>query len=221
MSDWIQDRMLGYYPEVIKDIYDIQAVIDGEYPEFKLLNEEYIESVQNNAYLLTMDESRITQWEELLSLQVIPGSTIEDRRDAVIARIRGNKKLNTESIQSIVSAFTNGKAVSWFADSFIHVEIKPPQGNKQYVFKNVENELEKRKPAHLGLSVTRKYSTWDNIKMEFDSWDSVKDDFATWDDVFYYVKTNDCNWNDIKKSYRQWQKIKSGFNNWKSLYFFK
>ena len=217
MSDWIQDRMIGYYPEVIKDIYDIQAVIDGEYPEFKLLNEEYVESVQNNAYLLTMDESRITQWEELLSLQVVPGSNIEDRRDAVIARIRGSGKLNTKLICDIVNTFTGGSADAWIQDSVLYVEITPP--DKTYIFKNVERELNKRIPAHLGMNVYRKYSSWNNIKFEFVSWNMLKNHYESWHDVWLHIRQSDITWGDLKNRKQSISRIRNQFFNWRSLYY--
>lgn len=209
--------MLGYYPEVIKDIYDIQAVIDGEYPEFKLLNEEYIESVQNNAYLLTMDESRIAQWEELLDIKPSSGASVDNRRDVIIARIRGSKKLNTLAIENIVNALTGGKAKSWVEDSVLYVAITPP--GKQYVFKNVEDELKKRTPAHLGLSVFRQFSVWHNLKFEYLTWGDLKADHETWEDVYFHIRQSDISWRELQHIRKTSSQIKTQFNAWRDLYF--
>jgi len=216
MSDWLRDRMLGYYPEVVKQLYEIQAIIDGEYPEFRLLTDEQIAAVQNNAYLVTMNETRIQQWEELLNLQVIPGSTIENRRDAVIARIRGNGKLNTKSIQNIVNTFTGGSANAWIEDSVLYVEITPP--DKTFIFKNVERELQKRIPAHLGMNVYRKYSSWNNIKLEFTSWNALKSHYETWDDVHLHIRQSDVTWNDLKNGKQSISRIRNQFFDWRTLY---
>ena len=221
MSDWIQDRMLGYYPEVIKDIYDIQAVIDGEYPEFKLLNEEYIESVQNNAYLLTMDEERIEQWIDLLELDLVSDSTIEDKRDAIIAKIRGTGKLNTQLINKIVHTFTEGDVESYFRDSTVYVKIYPPSGNKEYKYVNIKRELQKRIPAHLGFNVKRAFCVWHNIKIEFNSWNDILNGFGTWEDVMLYVTQNKIKWKNVQDSFRNWDVICNDFINWTELYLYR
>ena len=35
-----RERMNSYYPEVIRTIYEFQAIIDSEYPEFEDLSAE-------------------------------------------------------------------------------------------------------------------------------------------------------------------------------------
>jgi hypothetical protein len=181
-----RERMTNYYPEVIKRLLEFQGIIDGEYPEFELLGEQS-DRILNDAYLLTMTEDRIIEWEKALEIAVNEGDTLQDRREVIIARIRGQGKLNTALINSIVNAFTNGTAESWFEDSVIHVNIKPPPGNKQFKFDNVERELEKKKPAHLGLSVKRDYATWGEISDDFTDWNDVMNNFANWEEVAGYV----------------------------------
>lgn len=184
------ERMNSYYPEVIRTIEEFQAIIDSEYPEFGGL-ESGRDEVINDAYLPTMSEARISQWEQLLNIKALENSTLDDRRDTIIARIRGTGKLNTELISSIVNAFTGGSANSWVKDSTLYVEITPPPTNKQYRFENVESEINKRVPAHLGLNVSRNYSEWSQIKSDFATWGDVKNNFDTWNDVYLYVPFNE------------------------------
>lgn len=181
-----RNRMFGYYPDVIKNLKEFQAVIDAEYPEFCQLKIER-GRVLNNAWMETMQEDRISQWEQWLSISPLPDSTLQDRRETIMARVYGGYKLNTESISNIVSMFTRGGAESWFEDSTIYVRIYPPPGNKQYKFENVEAELTRRKPGHLDIDVRRGYATWEEIKDNFTSWQDIKDSFETWDDIKYYV----------------------------------
>lgn len=179
-------RMYEYYPEVISCIKEFQAILDGEYPEFESLHSTK-EDVLNNAYLYTMDKDRILAWEKVLKIVPLSDSTIEDRREVIIARIRGQGKLNTTVINSIVNTFTGGTAISWVADSTLYVEITPPPNNKQYKFENIENELKNKVPAHLGLVVTRNYFTWDEVNNGARTWGDVKDDFGTWESVYLFV----------------------------------
>lgn len=177
-----RERMLGYYPPVIQNTLEFQAIIDAEYPEIENLATE-VTKATDNAYLLTMDESRIKQWEALLSIRPIEGSSIEDRRETIIARIRGQGKLNTNLINTIVGTFTGGTADSYIADSTLYVEITPPPGNKSYQFANVEQELSKKVPAHLQLVVRRNYNNWSEIEDKSATWNDVKTNFSTWNDV--------------------------------------
>ena len=67
------------------------------------------------------------------------------------------------------------------------MKILVPADNKQYRFESVEKELLRRIPAHLKLSVTRNYASWQEIKNNFETWQTVQDNFKTWEDVFLYV----------------------------------
>lgn len=179
-------RMINYYPNVISCIQEFRAIIKSEYPEIEDINAGK-DRVVADAYLLTMTEDRIESWEKILGIAPIAGSTLDDRRDTIIARIRGQGKLNTELINSIVNAFTGGKANSWVEDSVLYVEITPPPNNKQYKFANVEQELSKKVPAHLGFRVSRNYYEWREIQRDYSTWQDVKDGFDTWNDVYLYV----------------------------------
>ena len=178
-------RMMDYYPEVVKAITEFRAIINSECPEFEALNINK-NTTLDDAYLTTMGENRIKQWEQILGIAPIDGSSVDDRRDTIVARIRGQGKLNSALISSIVNAFTGGSANSWVEDSVLYVEITPPPGNKSYQFANVEQELKKKVPAHLGFQVSRNYYEWGNVKSTFATWQDVKD-LGTWEDIYLYV----------------------------------
>lgn len=184
-----RERMNSYYPEVISSIQEFQAIVDGEYPEIDELAEN-TELTLNDAYLTTMSESRIEDWERILQIKPLPDSTVSDRRETVVARIRGQGKLNTNLINVIVNTFTGGTAISWVEDSVLYVEITPPPNNKQYRFENVEQELSKKVPAHLGFQVSRNYYTWGDIKRVHSTWGNVKDNSDSWESVYLFVPFN-------------------------------
>lgn len=185
-------RMLNYYPEVIKNIEEFRALMMTEGFEIDFLHSE-LEFILNEAYLLTMSESRVAEWEKRLQLLPSVDDTFEDRRDTIIATIRGSGKLNTALISSIVNAFTGGSAISYVKDSALIVKITPPPGNKQYRFENVVNVLKRKTPAHLGLRVERNYSTWGEIKTNFASWNTLNEHLnadgqgATWEDIKLWI----------------------------------
>lgn len=180
------ERMLEYYPMVIQQILEFQAIIDSESPEIEDLNIA-IERITTDAYLTTMTEERIEQWEHLLGIQPRSDSTIDNRRDTVIARIRGTGKLNTELINLIVKTFTGGTARSWVANSTLYVEVTPPPDNKQYQFEDVEQEIARKIPAHLGFAIKRNYYTWGQVDEDHESWQQVLDDKQTWENVLLFI----------------------------------
>ena len=181
-----RERMNAYYPEVIAKITEFKSIIDAEYLEFEDVS-ALKDSVTDNAYLTTMGESRVEEWEKIFGIRPVSGSTLEDRRETIIARIRGQGKLNSELISTIVSTFTGGIANSWVKDSILYVEITPPRDNKQYIFENVEQELKKKIPAHLGFQVKRNYFTWNDIANSYATWQDVYDNFDTWNDVYLFI----------------------------------
>lgn len=177
-----EDRMINYYPLVISAITEFKAIIDSEYPEFDELDKAR-QRVLDDAYLTTMGEDRITQWEQILKITPLPDSSLEDRRDTILARIRGQGKLNTETINSIVHTFTGGTAISWVENSCLYVEITAPPSNKSYKFANVEQELKKKIPAHLGFNVRRNYSEWQDVLDNQVIWQTVYD-LGEWESVY-------------------------------------
>lgn len=179
------ERMLKYYPEVIQRLIEFQALIKAEGFEVDFIGND-IELIVNEAYLLTMGENRIAEWEKALGIAVNVEDSIEDRREVIIARIRGQGKLNTALINAIVSAFTNGTADPYFRDSVLHVDITPPPNNKQFKFANVERELMKKIPAHIGLSVKRDYATWGEVRNNFADWNAIYQ-LTNWEELAAYI----------------------------------
>lgn len=179
------ERMWNYYPYVIQQILEFQAIIRAEGFEVDFLKSD-IQLLLNEAYLTTMGEERVTSWEKALGMQSSASDTLGDRRDAVIARIRGQGKLNTAVINAIVNAFTGGTAISYVENSVLHVKITPPPDNKQYKFENVKRELAKKVPAHLGLNVTRNYATWREVRDNFANWNAISQ-LDSWEELILWI----------------------------------
>ena len=179
------ERMWNYWPEAIRKILEFQAIAKSEGFEVDFLKND-IELMVNQAYLSTMGEERVASWEKALNIKSGSDESLQDRRDTIIARVRGQSKLNTALINSIVGAFTEGTANSYIKDSVLYVEITPPPNNKQYKFQNVVQELSKKTPAHLGISVMRKYATWEEAQENFANWEAIRQ-LTNWEDLKLYI----------------------------------
>lgn len=197
-----RERMNRYYPQVILAIEEFKAIIDADYPEFEELNTTG-ETALGDAYLYTMSESRIEEWERVLSITPIEGSSLQDRRETIIARIKGQGKLNTSLIDSIVNTFTGGTAESRIENGVLYVEITPPPENKSFQFDNVEQELRLRIPAHLGFNVRRNYQSWGELAEKTTSWKEVRAVYKNWNDVIYDKKSivNELNVTTLENFY--------------------
>ena len=178
--------MIEYYPEVIQKILEFQAIIDGEAPEIEALSDG-VERVTTGAYLTTMSEERTVQWEHLLGIQPLLDSTLDQRRDTIIARIRGTGKLNTELINLIVYTFTGGTAKSFVNNGTLYIRITPPPENKQYQFKDVEQEIMRKVPAHLRCEITRNYYTWNDVKNDYSTWETLSTEQDSWNSVLLLI----------------------------------
>ena len=189
------ELMLNRYPEVIKAIREFRVLIKTQSLQVEELHNE-LYKIFSNAFVNSADISRIEQWEKLMGIIPLPQGEdseetwLSDRRETILARLYHVEKLNSDSIANIVSIFTGGTAVSYFKDSTIHVLIYPPKDNKSYKFENVEQELIKKKPAHLGFKVERGYITWLEINDKFSTWQDVKNAFNTWEDVLLTHPSN-------------------------------
>lgn len=184
-------QMLNYYPEVIKAIKDFQELIETQSLEVEEMHEE-LTKILANAYVSTADENTLAKWEKFLGITPLEQGAddvetwVSDRRATILARLYHTEKMNSKSIADVVKIFTGGETKSYFRDGVIYVLISPPRNAKKYKFENVEQELQKKTPAHLILNVRQNYHTWGEIKATYATWDDVLE-VPNWEEVCYIV----------------------------------
>lgn len=178
-------EMLNYYPEVIKIIKEYQALVNAMGFEIDFLKCNFNLSF-NDAFLTTMGEERVIQWERALGIVPSDDSTLADRRTAITARLQSAFKLNSNSIDNLVRTMSGYSSASHFKDSCIYVEINTPSGDRTVSFPEIESELLRRVPAHLQLNVTRKYATWRDVKNNLNSWKELYETFPNWDELKFH-----------------------------------
>lgn len=177
-------RMTEYYPQVLRDCRDMQAIIFAEYPEFDLFATNSA-SINTELFYDTMSEDRIEQWEQILGLNSNANLTLEERRSIVIGKLHDTGKINESVIQEIVHTMTNGTAECSFDKGILYVEITPADNDGMELYPEVDKELSQRIPAHIRLDVSRKLTTWQRLLDLEDTWQDVKDNYSSW----RYVKT--------------------------------
>ena len=173
-------KMIGWYPSAVAAVDALRAVndvvgheLDNARARGALLN--------NNAFLFWMDESRLAEWENALEIDVPENATVEERRNVIIAKIRGQNKFNVSNIKSIVKTFTGGDAEVTVADGVISVKVLPPNNGQLYNQAALVWELKNKIPAHMQLNIERYYSTWGDVKNKETSWQSIRSGYTNWD----------------------------------------
>ena len=180
-----RERMNGYYPEVIRKITEFNAIIDGEYPEVEQLHEVNSNNL-SDAYLTTMGEERIAQWEKLLGITHIDGYSVDDRRNTVIARIRGQGKLNTALIKNIVKTITGTDCKTWIEDSVLYIRLLHSTKNvREFKLESLLKEIQVKVPTHLGCDINISWQTWEDIDNNNSSWSMCRSMYTTWEDLLY------------------------------------
>lgn len=180
-------KLRNMYPSVVQKVTDVMAVVDVLSIELDNLRARGIE-LTNEGFLYYMSEERIIQWENALSLSHASTDTLDDRRKAIVAKLRGQSKFNVETIQKIVKTFTGGECTVSIDNGTITVNILPPDDGTTFNFTTVRNELQSRIPAHLYLNLTREYSTWDDVKSRHADWQAVNDSYENWQELNDYIE---------------------------------
>lgn len=173
--------LINYLPTFLQDIEDYKELLNSLDSEVEILEEGY-KSIIKQSSILKADEERIKQWEEFLKIE--KQGDLFQRKKYIIATLTTVGKLNKTKIEEIVNIYTNGGGAEVeFTNSTIMIKVKPPKGNEDFLFPDIERTINKMKPAHLGLMVARGYMFWNTIKDKFNSWGYVKSNFKTWNDV--------------------------------------
>ena len=183
-------RMINYYPVVINSLLEYQGLTNALGFETDFLKCGFTFSF-NDAFLTTMGEARIQEWERILEITPNANDTLSVRRSNVIARIISRFKLNTETIRSLVNTFIPSKVTSWFENSSVYVYITPNDLSYVEEFPQIYAELITRIPAHLGLNVGRKYTSWRAIKDNYLNWRDVMNSNDTWRMVRFKMYPSD------------------------------
>ena len=180
-------EMMEYLPPFWHENEEMKRILHAQSVEIDGLHEDAF-IIINDAFLMTMGESRIAEWEKWLKLP--PTGTIEDRRSQIMQYFGVITKLNEQSIKVLVATLHDeARANVQIVDSDIKITVIPLPENAldELDFTKLAEQLTIRKPCHLGLVIVRGYSKWGDVKDTIQTWGDVKTDFKNWEGVFLYI----------------------------------
>lgn len=150
-------------PPFLGEIRELAELWQTEGYELGLL-EYYIYDLVNQAYVLTATWG-LTFWEEMYGVKTDVTLSDEQRREVIIARIRGQGTTTIEMIKETAESFSGGE-VDVIEDNPNHFFIIRFVGTKG-IPRNMSafvNMLEDIKPAHLAYKFEYRYTVWNDLK---------------------------------------------------------
>lgn len=180
-------RMMESLPLYWHEYEEMQELLKAMGVEINELTDD-AEAIIDDAFIMTMGESRIEEWEKWLKLP--PNGTLDDRRMAILSYFAVISKMTRESIQTLVKTlYSNARSEVVFKNSTISITIKPlpDHDSDELDFQRLLDQLKLRKPCHITLFIERWYCTWGDIKNGFNSWQALKDDRTNWQHVIEFI----------------------------------
>lgn len=178
----------------------------GELPVIERVPEHHMHSVQSKALIEAFTDRSLDAraaildvtdqfwvysatwglvlWEELLGIETDPGLSVDARRAAIVARMRGTGTCNADKIRSVVQAITGHRSVvverpGEYAFSLIFVGDEPGLINVKR--QAIIDAVEEVKPAHLQFVIEG--ITWKDLHAMAYTWAKVHAEEMTWDDL--------------------------------------
>lgn len=181
------NRMMEYLPPYWHEVSEMKEILETEGVELDDLIPKG-RQVLLDAFIMTASESRISEWERWLKLS--PSGTLDERRMQILRNFSVISKLSDDSIKALVKSLYDGaRALNQFDDSEIKITVVPLPENfmDDLDLSILLEQLEYRKPCHIGVSAERAYSCWQDIYDNFDTWGDVKNTFKSWEEVLMYI----------------------------------
>ena len=174
MSNLLFEKLPSVY-QYSREIEDIQNSIDTE----RIVLEEKFKDFYKQVLISTSTWS-LFLWEEMLGIKTDESLSDKDRRENILARVRGSKVCNKPNLKELCKAYGGGKVeiIENYEDysfivKFVDESISPSN------MKGLEKAIAEMKPAHLNFSFQYLYNIW--LQYKNTTWEDMKK--KTWGEV--------------------------------------
>lgn len=183
MPRWVNDvpayeqykeDMLALQPDLYKELYEMQAVLDVAAKMYRDLMYCIILARQNQ-YVSRCDLNEMVQNELFYyGKSTVTAQNLEDHREELLALMRGYGKISKTYLENIVQAFSGLQAEVTFDVQTLTVSIAVRASYDRSIPTDaIAAIVLKRIPAHLAVSVFRMFTTWDELETNF-TWAQAK-----------------------------------------------
>jgi hypothetical protein len=157
----MSDIILNYYPPVIKQIREIQAIAKAEDLEFEKLKLA-INEVLNNMFVFTANERGIKRFETILGITPKSTQTLDDRRINIIAMMN-RRKMSLSELTAMLSNYSEGiELINNISDMTMIVILNNDASSIEALNKVVDEIL----PMNIYFEFSLQRETTINYKLE-------------------------------------------------------
>lgn len=153
-------NLMRYLPDYYESVREINLLMDTENPELESLWAD-VSRVKANQFILTSDESKIRQWEQLLRIR--PDSrtqSLDYRKAVVIMRLSTRLPLTYRWLEEKLTEIVGegNFVISLFYNDY-HLYIRLTNDSLGLIGE-LRSYLREKIPANLGLTVEELFKNW-------------------------------------------------------------
>ena len=155
--------LAGYAPPFLAEVRELAEIYRAEGPEIGLLQHE-LRDMLDQCFIETATWG-LARWEQMLGVATNMSLTYEQRREILMAKLRGHGTTTKRMIEDTAATFSGGE-VNVIEDNPNHLFVIQFIGIKG-IPRNMQafiNMLEDIKPAHLAYRFEYRYTTWEELK---------------------------------------------------------
>lgn len=178
-------NIINYLPSYYRDRINVKKLMEITDRELGELN--YYAITLGGQATVKKATWGVRTWEKEMGIVYNPSMPLEDRREVVIAKIRGRGTTTKKMIKNIAEAFSGSEVevIEFPEEHYFVIKFVGTRG----VPKNMQGFIDMLnliKPSHLEYLFEYTYLTWDNFdnyNKTWDEWDALN---LTWDEFEIY-----------------------------------
>lgn len=155
--------LAGYAPPFLAEVLELAEIYRTEGSEIGLLQHE-LRDLLDQCFIETATWG-LLRWEKMLGVATNMSLTYEQRREILMAKLRGHGTTTKRMIEETAATFSGGE-VNVIEDNPNHLFVIQFIGIKG-IPRNMQafiNMLEDIKPAHLAYRFEYRYTIWEELK---------------------------------------------------------
>lgn len=144
--------LLAYQPDYYKDSNVMENVNNANAIELNLINDKLIDTT-NQVFIETATFC-LERWEKEFGIKVNKSSTSIERRNRIIAKLRGQGTSTVQTIKQVAKSFIDDREVDVIEhneDYYFEIDLKSNNGFP-YELNGLYDSIEEIKPAHLNVN---------------------------------------------------------------------
>ncbi|MSS91381.1 DUF2313 domain-containing protein [Eisenbergiella tayi] len=202
-----------YVPQFIANITEIKEIYSTEGYELGILQNVF-EDIFSQGFISTATWG-LLRWEEVFGVTTNVSLSYEQRREIIMAKIRGQGTTTAEMIKDAAEAFSGGEVEVIEDNPNYHFIVRfigiygIPRNMQAFI-----TMLEEIKPAHLWYTFDYKYVKWNDLKPK--TWNDLRP--YTWNGLRINEITPYVSWTGLQEEEYTWNSLAAyGWNKVKEI----